>query len=405
MAERRHSHLFDSGLPCANSAFAQSVLGGVEISQIHQPAVLAHTRRSVAHLSDRLFGSPLRNLIFGVFYMLVVMTIAVGAYVEAGWSFGDAFYMVVLTVYTVGFDEVRPIETPLLRGITITTIVLGCTGMIYLTGALVQFITLNQINQIFGIKRMSNQIDRLRDHVVVCGFGRIGVMLAQGLRDGGADFVILEQSEPAVALARSLGYLCLQTDATDETALRAAGIEHARTLATVLSNDAANVFITLSGRSLNPALQIIARGELPSTEKKLLQAGANTVVLPAHIGAERIAELILYEKTARFIHESAQMKDFEKVLQSLGLDIEVVVAAPKSPAIGMTIEAIEQQSDGAFFIVQINRRGGEAITRPDGSLVVQESDGLVLVGRGAKARALGALFEAGGRAGFRTAAR
>jgi voltage-gated potassium channel len=187
--------------------------------------------------------------------------------------------------------------------------------------------------------------------------------------------------------------------------LRAAGIEHARTLATVLSNDAANVFITLSGRSLNPVLQIIARGELPSTEKKLLQAGANTVVLPAHIGAERIAEMILYEKTARFIHESDQMKDFEKVLQSLGLDIEVVVAAPKSSAIGMTIEAIEQQSDGAFFIVQINRRGGEAITRPDGSLVVQESDGLVLVGRGAKARALGALFEAGGRAGFRAAKR
>ena len=144
-------------------------------------------------MSDRLFGSPLRNLIFGVFYMLVVMTIAVGAYVKAGWSFGDAFYMVVLTVYTVGYDEVRPIETPLLRGITITTIVLGCTGMIYLTGALVQFITLNQINQIFGIKRMSNQIDRLRDHVIVCGFGRIGVMLAQGsarrrrrLRDPGA---------------------------------------------------------------------------------------------------------------------------------------------------------------------------------------------------------------------------
>ena len=156
----------------------------------------------------------------GVFYMLVVMTIAVSAYVKAGWSFGDAVYMVIVTVYTVGYSEVRPVETPLLRGITITTIVLGCTGMIYLTGALVQFITLNQIDQIFGIKRMSNQIDRLRDHVIVCGFGRIGVMLAQGLHDGGADFVILEQAEPAVALARGHGYLCLQADATDETALR-----------------------------------------------------------------------------------------------------------------------------------------------------------------------------------------
>jgi voltage-gated potassium channel len=136
--------------------------------------------------------------------------------------------MVIVTVYTVGYGEVRPIDTPMLRGITISTITLGCTGMIYLTGALVQFITLNQINQVLGIKRMSHQIDRLRNHVIVCGFGRIGMMLAQGLHAGGADFLILEQSEPAVTLARSLGYLCLQADATDEAALRAAGIDHAR---------------------------------------------------------------------------------------------------------------------------------------------------------------------------------
>ncbi len=104
--------------------------------------------------------------------------------------------MVIVTVYTVGYGEVRPIDTPLLRGITISTITLGCTGMIYLTGALVQFITLNQINQVLGIKRMSHQIDQLRNHVIVCGFGRIGMMLAQGLHAGGAAFLILEQSEP-----------------------------------------------------------------------------------------------------------------------------------------------------------------------------------------------------------------
>ncbi len=352
-----------------------------------------------------MLGSPLRNLAFGVFYMLLVMTGAVIAYVKAGWSFGDAVYMVIVTVYTVGYSEVQPVVSPLLRGITITTIVLGCTGMIYLTGALVQFITLNQINQVFGIKRMSNQIDRLRNHVIVCGFGRIGVMLAQGLHAGGADFVILEQSESAVAMARGLGYLCLQADATDESALKAAGIDHARILATVLSNDAANVFITLSARSLNATLEIIARGELPSTEGKLMQAGANKVVLPTHIGAERMAELILYQETARFIRGSDRMKDFEKVLLSLGLDIQVVVAAPKSASIGKTIEMIEQQGNGAFFVVQINRRDGEAITRPEGSTVVRDGDGLVLVGRGAQAKAIGALFEAGARTAFRVSAR
>jgi hypothetical protein len=101
--------------------------------------VIASTRRSVAQASDRLWGSPLRNLIVGVFYMLVVMVGAVVAYVMAGWSVGDALYMVIVTVYTVGYGEVQPVTSPLLRGITISTIVLGCTGMIYLTGALVQF--------------------------------------------------------------------------------------------------------------------------------------------------------------------------------------------------------------------------------------------------------------------------
>ena len=188
-------------------------------------------------------------------------------------------------------------------------------------------------------------------------------------------------------------------------ALKAAGIEHARTLATVLSADAANVFITLSARSLNPSLEIIARGELPSTESKLMQAGANKVVLPTHIGAERMAEMILYQETARFIRGSERMRDFEKVLLSLGLDIQVVVAAAKSPSIGQTIEWIEQQGGGAFFIVQINRRDGDAITRPEGATIIEDGDGLVLVGRGAQSKTVSSLFEAGSRTAFRVSAR
>ncbi len=381
------------------------VARGFRISQSSKSAVIANTRRSVAQASDRMLGSPLRKLIFGLIYMALVMASAVIAYVRAGWSLGDAIYMVVETVYTVGYGEVRPVTSPPLRAVTITTIVLGCTGMIYMTGVLVQVITQNQINQVFGIKRMSKQIEQLRNHVIVCGFGRIGVMLAQGLKAGGAEFVILERSESAAATVRGLGYLGLQGDATDEAALKAAGVEHARTLATVLSSDAANVFITLSARSLNPTLEIIARGEVPSTEGKLLHAGADKVVLPTHIGAERMAELILYQETARFIRGSERMRDFEKVLLSLGLDIQVVVAAPKSASIGKTIEMIEQQGNGAFFVVQINRRDGEAITQPEGSTVIRDGDGLVLVGRGAQAKAIGALFEAGGRTAFRVSAR
>lgn len=342
-----------------------------------------------------LLGSPLRNLTLGIGFTLSVMGLSILAYCLAGWNLGDAIYMVVMTVYTVGYGEVHPVDTPLLRGITIGTIVFGCTGMIFVTGALVQFITVNQLTQIFGLKRMNTRIDHLKDHVVICGFGRLGIVLAHDLHAGGASFVVLEQDESHVGHARALGYLCLQGDATDEEALRSAGIERARTLATVLPNDAANVFITLSARSLNPQLEIIARGEIPSTERKLLQAGANHVILPTHIGAERIAEMILYKETAQFLRGSGRMRDFEAVLHSLGLEIDVVSAAAESPIVGQTVEIVEREANGAFFIVQINRREGEAITGPAPDLRIEAGDGIVFVGRGAKTRALSGLFSAG----------
>jgi Trk K+ transport system NAD-binding subunit len=328
-----------------------------------------------------LLASPARNLILGLIYMVGVMTVTTIAYVLAGWSLGDAVYMVIITVYTVGYDEVHPITTPLLRTITISTILFGCTGAIFMTGALVQFITLNQLTQFLGLKRMTAQIDKLSDHVIICGFGRIGVMLAQGLSAGRAAFVVLELKEERVEHARSLGYLCLQADATEESALQEAGVTRARTLATVLPLDAANVFITLSARSMNPELEIIARGEAPSTESKLRHAGANHVVLPAHIGAERIAEIIMYQDTARAIRDSEEMRAFDRVLQTLGLNMEVVTAAPGSPAVGMSIENLERAAEGALFVVQLNRRDEEPVMRPEAGMRIEGGDGLVVLGR------------------------
>jgi voltage-gated potassium channel Kch len=334
---------------------------------------------------DRLLGSPLRNLLSIIVFMLVVLVVATCAYMIAGWSFPDALYMVVLTIYTVGYEEVRPINTPFLHAITMGLIVLGCTGMILVTGALVQVLTFSQIQHLLGANRMKSDIDRQKGHVIVCGFGRIGVMLAKELAAGGAAFVVLERNEGRFAEAREKGYLCIHADATDEAALKAAGIERARVVATVLPDDAANVFITLSARSLNPGLQIIARGEVPSTESKLLQAGADKVVLPTHIGAERIAELVLFPETARFIRGSERMQDLEKLLRDLGLDMEVVIAAERSPAAGLTIGELEQNARGAFFVVQINHKNGEAVTRPPRETRIEAGDGLVVVGRGAGA--------------------
>jgi voltage-gated potassium channel Kch len=331
----------------------------------------------------RLFGSPARNLVSIIVFMLVLAAVATAAYVAAGWSFADAFYMVVITVFTVGYEEVRPLHDPFLRGITEALIVLGCTGMILLTGALVQVLTFNQIQIFLGANRMKHDIERLSGHVIVCGFGRIGVMLAKELADGGAKFVVLERNETRLEEAKGKGYLCIHGDATDEAALRLAGVERARVLATVLPDDAANVFITLSARALNRELQIIARGEAPTTESKLKQAGADKVVLPTHIGAERIAEMVLFPETARFLRGSGRMRDFEKALRDLGLDLDVVAVGEGSAADGATIGELEQLAKGLFFVVQISHRNGEVVTRPQPGTVVRPGDGLVLVARGA----------------------
>jgi trk system potassium uptake protein TrkA/voltage-gated potassium channel len=269
--------------------------------------------------------------------------------------------------------------------------------MIFLTGVLVQLITASQFQQILGLKRMQSQIDHLKDHVIVCGFGRIGQTLARQLHAGQARFVLIERSEARTAEARALGYIVMQASAEDEAALTAAGVERARTLATVLPDDAANVFITLSARSLNDRLTIIARGEAPNTESKLLQAGANHVIMPTHIGAERVAELILYPETAEALHGTEHNEEFARDLRTLGLEIEVVTVDRGSDCVGRTVAAIEQAAAGAFLIVGLERRAGTSLLRPDGGTKVQAGDGVVILGRPGRARTIATIFDRGPR--------
>ena len=142
---------------------------------------------------NALARSPLRNLVIAVAFVLAVVAFATLAYMAAGWSFDDAVYMVLLTVYTVGYGEVHPITTPYLHAVTIATMVFGCTGMILVTSVLVQALTASQIQQLLGSNRVKSDIEKLKGHVIVCGFGRIGVMLAKDLAAGGVAFVILER--------------------------------------------------------------------------------------------------------------------------------------------------------------------------------------------------------------------
>lgn len=339
--------------------------------------------------AQSVLGSPTRNLVSILGFVGVVALLATIAYMAAGWSFEDAIYMVVLTIYTVGYGEVHPIDTPFLHTVTMGTMVLGCTGMILLTGALVQFLTVMQLREIFGANRMNSMIAKLSDHVIICGYGRIGVMLAAELKRAGVPFVVVERGDARLAEAEGAGLCTLRGDATEEEVLVHAGVERARALATVLPDDAANVFISLSARSLNPTIEIIARGEAPTTERKLINAGARHVIFPTHIGAEKIARLILYP--ASDDASDARIATARLELEALGLSIEQVEAARDSTVCGMTVEQAQRHAEGAFFVVGIVRADGTQIPRPALDEEIGEGDRVSLVFRDA-ARAARALF-------------
>lgn len=343
-----------------------------------------------------VFASPWRTLLGALAFVVAVFVTASAFYVLDGWSVSDATYMVILTIFSVGFGEVRPIDTAYLRTLTIGTMVLGCTGMIFFTGALVQLFASIQLRRVLGVGTMEQEIDKLTNHAIICGFGRIGVQLAKELQSARNAFLVLERDSAKLAEARALGYLCLRGDATDEASLRAAHIERARVLATVLPDDAANVFITLSARNLNSRLEIIARGEAPTTESKLFHAGADKVVMPTHIGAERIAEMILYPHTERFVSDSAPMREMKRGLHEFGLELEAVGVASGNPMIGRSVGAAEAQGNGSFFIVQIDRAGGQTILHPGEDVKIEEGDHIVLVVRGSRVAA-GAIFTVGPR--------
>ena len=324
---------------------------------------------------------PTRNLIYGLSFMVVILVVGVIGYMLAGWDWSDAVYMCVITMFSVGYGEVRPIQEEGLRGFTMGLIVLGCINVIFVSGALVQVLLEGQIRRAIGDRRMCAELKKLNKHTIICGYGRIGRMVAADLKAGQRPFIIVDKDPKRLEAAREAGYLTLEGEATDETVLLEAGVTRASCLATVLPSDASNVFITLSARDLHPDLIIIARGEDPSTERKLIQAGANRVVLPAHIGAERVTHLILFPEAAELIDDADKSLHLKEELGDLGLALEESVVAKYSPFAGKTVAELEMSHAGNVIVVAIHHRSGGTELRPTRDTVLNIGDGVVAVSR------------------------
>lgn len=321
-----------------------------------------------------------RRIVAGILFFSFTVVMAVVGYMVAGWGFLDAIYMVVITVFGVGYGEVKPLASPLLKVFTILVIVAGALSVAYTVSGFVQLIAEGEIRRALNLKRMTHEIASLDDHVILCGFGRIGQLMARKLKGDRQSFIIVDSDPERVALARDQGYLIYQGNATDEAALEAVGIHRARSLATVLPNDAANVFITLTAREMNPRLMILARGEMPSTEKKLRLAGADHVVLPASISALRMAHLITHPTAVDFLAQTDGRQGLNELLAELDIQLHELAIDPDSPLIGGTIGDIEVKGKGTFITVALRRTHGEVIIHPSRDTYLTQGDLVMLMG-------------------------
>ena len=315
---------------------------------------------------------PLKRLRIGLATLGSVFVVAVLGYWLAGWSLLDSVYMVVTTMSTVGYREMGPM-TPALKWFTIVVIVVGVSTAFYILGGLIQMMAEGEINRALGLRRVTKEIGRRSGHIVICGFGRMGEALAAELQHRKQSLVIIEKQPQQVNEAIALGYLAMCDDATQEAALVTAGVKQAKTLVTTLPSDADNVFITLTARDLNPGLQIIARGEFRSTEKKLLQAGADRVVLPATAGALRMAAMITRPSTIELIELVAGRNVAEVMIDEL-------TVPPDSPLAGRSVREAQPRSRYGLLVVAIRQANNNLLFNPGADAVFQGGGGVIVMG-------------------------
>jgi voltage-gated potassium channel len=260
-------------------------------------------------------------------------------------------------------------------------IIAGCSSTAYVVGGFVQMLAEGQINRVLGARRMTKGIAGLSEHTLLCGYGRVGQQLAKELLAAGQKFVIIDTNLERLREAEALGCLVLVGDCTEEDVLKMGGIDKARVVASVLSDDAANVFLTLTARDLNPTIQIIARAESPATEKKLLRSGANRVVLPTAIGATKIANLISRPSSENMLMDEASVYALNEQIEPIGLRIQEFSVAIDSTLAGSPLSRVESSNQGGFVIVAVQRPDGTLLRQPARETILAAGDVLMVMGR------------------------
>jgi voltage-gated potassium channel len=282
--------------------------------------------------------------------------------------------MTVITLTTVGFGEVHPVSAQG-RILTMTVLISGLGVMGYLVGTLTHILVEGQLLRIMGRKKLERQIQKLKNHIIICGYGRVGrIICGEVQRSKPTPLVVIDNDSTVTAKIEEEGHLYLLGDATEEQCLLKAGIRNAKGLATALDSEADNVYITLTAKGLNPNLFIIARAGRIGSEKKLLQAGANHVVSPHQIGGYRMAQALLRPSVTEFI-------DFAIHDPGTGIRMEEIPVRPNSKLADVTLVDSGIRKELDLIIVAIKKADGKMLFNPASHTTIQIGDTLIALGQ------------------------
>lgn len=309
--------------------------------------------------------------VIGMFVILLISG-TVGYMLIEDWGWHDAFFMTVITLSTVGYGEVRPL-TQMGEGFTILLILLGVGGVAYTFSTLADYIVAGELNGFLRRQRMMRDISKLRNHYIICGYGRVGQQVAQGLRANRYDVVVIDAVTDHVAEFEEQGIYYVIGDAASDPVLQQAGIEHASGLCTCLPSDATNVFVVLSARTFNPKLFIISRSNLPESERKLRIAGANQVINPYTITGHRMAAQLLHPSVVEFLDVIMRAGELE-------LRIEEITVGETSTMKERSLADCNVRGDTGVNVLAIRRYDGQLYTHLPANFTLNIGDTLIGLG-------------------------
>ena len=335
-------------------------------------------------------GLKQRAATAAVLFLALLVFGVVGYVLVEGWSFMDALYMTITTVATVGFREVNPLSTGG-RILTMFLIVFGVGVFFYAFTALVRVAVEGEVGRMLGVTRMKARIGGLKDHYILCGFGRVGEEIARELKARGSAFVIVESNTEAVERARRRNYLLVECDATSDVTLEEAGIDRAGCLLAASDSDSGNTYITLTAKALNPDVFVVARVGQPANDSKLRRAGADRIISPYMLAGRRMVLSALQPLMVDFVDTLSRGRHGEQILVELEVAEDSCLAA-------VPVREVHSLCPSAT-ILGIQKADGHLIVTPRGDEVLAVGDRLIVFGEEEELERLNRRLPAGEDAG------